>query len=288
MSGLPIKGRDDRASDVRETLNCSYYGVTRQGCRSLIEAYASGVVHLGALCTLEQETKYGFTVSSRHEAGCNGFENLAKAPACHTGLGGTDIGFKQSLVFPCNVELVARPDVVIPSLIRLEVFDDGKGILGQALYKFYSLVVPSRKVIETVGHGKVNVGRVRDRLCVTSSDSNGENVQAASNGVDVGSGFDAEFERQLRFLSRYYAIVSRWCWIISDSYFNVVAEPSVESVFEGWEFGYGPIDTSECGKEIIFHEEAIRDVVEKRDGGTRGARFESLPHVQAGTAQADG
>ena len=245
---LPIKSSNYRLRDVGECFDCSNNRIARHTGfigGSLAEAYLRGVINLGALCTFEQESQYGFTWVANPTC-CDGLPNILQAPAANVSFRRSGVRAEKPLVFPGYVELMAQPNVVIPSEVRLEVFDDRPRIAGQLPYKFESPVLSSQKILSTVGHGEIKSVRVKDHFCFTFSDGANENVQTASNGVDISSSFDTERERQLRFFTCYNRIVSGWRWTVHDSYFDILVEPRFERGFKGWEFGYGPIDASHC------------------------------------------
>lgn len=238
-----VKGGDNGSRDVRERLDGWNDGLPPQ-VSSLSERYMCGVINLGCLRPFEEQSQYGFTISRIHETCGNGYPDLAQSQSAYMRHAGTDVGGEQPFVFPLDIELVASPNILVPSLVRLERFYDVPIGAGDAAYKFDALVISSRKIISTVSNGEVEVIRTQDHFA--TPDSACENVQTATDGVDVGPRLHAEKARKLAFWNRYHGIVRGWRWYISDEYINVQVQPEFDARAEGWEFGYGPLDRGEC------------------------------------------
>jgi len=98
-----------------------------------------------------------------------------------------------------------RVKEAIPPLVRLQRFDDGPFSGGKGLYKFTPLVFFSDESVHACGNGEVRF--IDKRLAVATSKRTRQNIEAATDGVDVSPGFDLEFNRQRSFFYRHQNIV---------------------------------------------------------------------------------
>lgn len=241
MAALEIECPDNRIGDLGKSADAFNDGHSGHSSGSFIEAYARGVMHLGALCAFEKKPQYGFTWVA-DPTSRDGPESLAYPKPTDRGFCWSDIGGQKTLMLPCNVQLMASPERSIPSLVRFEIFDDVPASPGQLPYKFEAPVISSRKVVSTPSHGEINSVRVEDHFAFGNGTR--QYVQTTSDGVNIGACLDAELQRQKAFFSHYNGIVSRWGWAIYDNYFEVIIEPSAKNSLKGWEFGYGPFNRS--------------------------------------------
>jgi len=112
---------------------------------------------------------------------------------------------KKAPVFPREVEFVQSGDVVIPSIVRLEVFDSSLIGNGKPLYFFSSRVRQIVEGIDIVPNGEISIGWVCSAVALGKSDS--KDIKTASDAMDdapasaimmVGIGFT--LQRRMIFL----------------------------------------------------------------------------------------
>lgn len=229
---------NDRVREARELAERSEDALSEQVRGRFIEAYISGEFKVGLRCTLGQAANYGFTLSAFRRTG-GSFETRPLGVADPQGNGNDDNG-EQPLVLADNVEQMEGVQKPIPSLVRSERFYDLSYIGGEGLYEFVPLVIAPFKVIETGRHRKVSI--VKKRWAVAHGQGGGKNIEAAPNSIDVRPGFDVEAEGKRLFFERYHLVVRNVRWKIFNTHIDVSVEPTIQSLTEGWEMGYGPVD----------------------------------------------
>ena len=238
MGASVVEEIDDRIRRAGEIVKRCCDGAALQDGR-FIERYVCGELNIGLLCTFGEYANYGFTISCWHEAGLNGIPEPTKPPAPDMEFSGRRFHGEQPLVLTQNVELMERPKRFIPSLVRLDRFDQFPRSTRQLPYKFYSPIVSGREVFGAVSDGKINI--VWEQHYFSRGESAGQDVETAPNCIDVGTGLDVECERENAFFARYHDIVLGIRWRIHDDYFDVIMEPGCEALFEIWKLGYGPL-----------------------------------------------
>lgn len=236
-----VEVSDDGLGDVRELVERCNNLPMWEVC-GFIQAYLRGDLNLGLLYTLGDQTNYGFIWSAAHEAGTrNGSECFRGAPpAGNLNLSRLDIDGHQSLVLSDDVQQMEGIQKSIPSLVRFQRFDDTSFLDGEGLYEFMPLVIPSRELLLAGSDGKVSI--VNKRLAVAVRQCAGEDIEAATNGINVSASLDLERERQRLFFSSQNNIIRDIGWRLFDDHIEIVFKPGIRCLSEGWEFGYGPID----------------------------------------------
>ena len=154
-----------------------------------IEAYLGGELKLGLRYTLGEPPEYGFTLSAIRGSDRKGLKVscVRNAESC-----GKDVNGEQSLMLSVNVEQMESMQASIPSLVRLQRYEDVSFLDGEGLYEFVPFVTPGEKDFLTSRNRKVRI--VNKRWAVAAGERGSQNIQAASNGVEVGTGFDIEGE----------------------------------------------------------------------------------------------
>jgi hypothetical protein len=147
---------------------------------------------------------------------------------------------KQSVVFPLDVELMKDPKQIIPSLVRLQRFNECSWRLGEPIYKLMSLVVPRSEMTQALGNREPRIFGID--YVVPSRERNSQNIQATSERVEISPELNIKSEREQLIIANYQRIVSRWRWQLFDSHLHVSSEPRIDFGPESWEFGYGPIN----------------------------------------------
>jgi hypothetical protein len=152
-----------------------------------------------------------------------------------------EAGSNQPSVLSHNVKIMEGPEKGVPSVIRFQRFDKLSIGTGKRLYEFGSLVIPCDET------GAAFCDRKRDvlgspRYAVAIGECSSEDIKATADRVDVSASFHIEKARK-RCLLAYQKLLVRYmrAWIY-DGYFRVFVPPEIESLIEGLEMGYGPID----------------------------------------------
>jgi hypothetical protein len=201
----------------------------------------AGDINIGLRRASRDEPQYGFIINRCDKR--NWFEAETRGPSdgYRTGV---YINGKQPSVLSNDIQLAESPERWIPSLIRFQVFDKAAFVVGKCLYEFGSLVPTFPISRQTGSDGKLNL--FIPSYAETACQRRGENIEAASDGVDVGARFDDEAERQKLFFDRYHHLIRGVALNVDNVGIDVVAQPGIDLGLEGWEVGYGPINTCYC------------------------------------------
>ena len=244
MPDSVVEHVDDRVRQARELVERGN-DLIRLFRLDYIERYSRGYLALAIRRELPEEANYGFLIFARsHIAGWNKVIP-GKCPF------GDKINHDQIAVLPHDVEMVEGIERFVPSLIRFQRFDDRFFGCGQPLYEFASFVPPTCENSGALGYRKI--GFVVPTYAVANGQCSRENIEAATNDVDVGAKLDVERERERAFLDRYYPVVRRWRWRLFKADFDVVGEPGCNPLSEGWELGIGPINARLSIEEVGAH-----------------------------------
>lgn len=246
-----IEKPDDRAGQAAElTQRFNDWTHPRHSKIGLAERYARGELYYGVRLPFGDYAQYGFVIgASEIPLSCVGVSPLYRHVALQEV--GLNFDLEKAFVLPNNVEAMEGEKKVIPSFIRFEIFDDATFGVGKPLYEFVPLVSAFCKNLGAINNGKVNLFAAR--YAEPHSESTSENIEAASENVDVGASLDHERERQRLFVSRYYDIIRGITWRIYNDHINVDIDPRFESLLKGWELGYGPVNGSLSGQQIVSH-----------------------------------
>lgn len=240
MGASEVKTFDDRCRAISEALKQANETFWSGDKINFADDYLGGKLELGIWCPLGPPTKNGFIFScykptsiliGNLDVGVPATDPQASAPL---------VDFEKSFVLADNVEVVDGVKRVIPSFVRLVKFEDFPSGSAQLLYEFRPLVVSPRKIVSAVGDGKVNIVRMKYGWRLSHGKRPSEDIEAASNCVDVSPGFDTKRDWQVR-LANYHQIVRAIRWCLTDHDCTISIEPSIYPSLEGWYAGFGPI-----------------------------------------------
>jgi hypothetical protein len=156
---------------------------------------------------------------------------------------GIDDG-KKVPMFPRRVEFVQSDETIIPSFVRLEIFDSSLIGSGKPLYFFSSRV---KQVVEGIGiipDREISVGWTTMAVALSESDS--EQIKTASNGMDYNAslGCDNSWNR-LHIIESNDLLSGLRIQICSETE-RIGVSPSNDFFFQNWEVGYGPVNCGPC------------------------------------------
>ncbi len=218
-SAALLEQSDDRLRQARElTERCN--NLPMWEVTGFIHAYEHAEINFGLRMLFGEEANYGFVISAAHPT--TSYSNNM----------GHDFDCQKTLMLSDNIQKMEGVEKIIPSFVRFQRFDDSSFHGGHGLYKF--------RPFKSISNGEVSLVTVS--LAVAVGERHSQNVEATSDSVDVGSSLDLERERETRFFLRYHNIVRNLRWLLFERYVSVLIEPAIESAFEGWQLGFGPID----------------------------------------------
>jgi hypothetical protein len=145
----------------------------------------------------------------------------------------------QALVFPQYVELVEGEEQVIPSTVRLQLFDDLKFDSREPLFSF-SHVQWIDKVFDGRVNGKMAV-RTR-RFAVALGESRGKKIKATSDAIDDCSDMSVDGAWPTAINCELKELLAHFRVKLFDKQISWSIEPGYAFLFENWELGSGPID----------------------------------------------
>jgi hypothetical protein len=234
-----IEQGDDKCRHVREMVQNSNDWLSVEP--SFVDRYVRNELHLVVRRTLPDATQYGFLIQAQGSSGFRDEISRCGFPTDYAEAQRANFDFQKPAVLTHDVKLMEEPKRLVPSLIRFQTFDQAAWKIGKRLYEFRTLESsPGVENHAVSGDRKINVVGLRYAVAVGQRSS--ENIETASNSVDVSPHLDIERQRQWRFLQRYYRIVIGWRWRLFGADFDVQPEPFAKAFREGWELGYGPID----------------------------------------------
>lgn len=236
---LGIEETDDRVRKAREIAQRGNDWFASRDV-DFIEDYCRGKIEIGLWCSFGIEAQCGFAISSIEEIFPHGEEVVVDAKASQAPARSPRGYGKQRLMLPFDVQLMEGPQIVVPSLIRFQRFDDRSFGIGERLYEFLPLIVPRCERAGIFGDGEINLVGVRHAVALR--EGGGKDVEGATDGIDVCSHLDVERKRQRLFFDHHYDIVSSMTFQLFHDHAEVVASPSVQSALKGWQIGYGPVD----------------------------------------------
>ncbi len=234
-----VEHGDDRTRKARELVK-RVKDVARRRHAGFVKSYIGGELYFGLRRALPQAAEYGFIIGAVPFSPSGRDKIALDADTRNCDRGGMGLDREQPLMLTFNVEIMEGPKGIVSSFVRLERFDEMSFGRGKPLYKFVPLVLPTRKDLGARDDGKIGLVWVRDVIAVGERRS--EDVQAGSDAVDVGAHLDVERERKRLFFDRYNDIIRRLRIRVFNSHLNVVVDPTLEPLFEGWEVGYGPVN----------------------------------------------
>lgn len=210
--------------------------------KGFAQAYLHGELDPGLLCALGEKPNYGLIISAlAHPARREKCEILGDiSPSRNRHVAGHDFGGQQSHVLADNIEIVEGVKKIVPSLVRFARVDDTSFLGGDGLYKFVPFVSPADPDLLARHNWEVSV--INKRLAVALGKRGRENIETATDSVDVRASLNLECERERRFFLCNENIIRNVRWLLSEHQLNVVVEPSIQTLLKGWEIGFGPVD----------------------------------------------
>jgi hypothetical protein len=229
----------DNSSDyLRKMRECDHDGPANVGI-SFREKYLRNVIYFGVRKTFGNETKYGFTISCLDKVcGESDISRFEAVPSNFKPCGLVLDAQKARMLSP-DIELVECSEYVIPSGVRLQIFEDLSYCHRGALYQFQPLKIPKKPRLLASGDREVDI--IGIRYAVALRDGHRQDVEGGAHGIDVCARFGNEDERQRIFFDCQYDVISRLKICIFEDYADIILNPAHESFFEGWEIGYGPL-----------------------------------------------
>lgn len=248
MGASVVKETDDAVRHIRELSERWDNEVSEHGL-GFSEKYRRGVFDFWISYRWREQANYRFAISSIHErsegVGYSGNNDIA-VPCKSPDLESTGLmaNTKKSRVFSGVVELVEGVEQIIPSFVRLDSFETFSNFNGTVSNKLSPSEISSeQKILPTVSNGKVDFIRIAD--CVTLRESHGENIERASDSVDVRAHFGTESQWQRLFFDCDKHLMSMGIrFIFSNSGINITCQPFAQSALKGWEIGFGPFNRS--------------------------------------------
>lgn len=146
---------------------------------------------------------------------------------------------KKSSVFPRTVEIVQCEEKVVPSLVRLEIFDRRTICVGKPLYLFYSSIGEGGSAIKD---GEVNVFWLDSAIAL--GQGHGKKIKAASDAVEDGSYLGVESQWDGFHIAKANELLAGLRIEITDNRIWLVPSPSLVPFLKDWEVGYGPGNAS--------------------------------------------
>jgi hypothetical protein len=172
--------------------------------------------------------------------------DIRDAPACRGNICGD-----QPPVLPRYVECVEIKEVPVPSLPRLQVFDDFSVGGGKQLYLFMSRVLAAHECRPSTTDGELRVFRVRESIAL--GQDVGKQIETASKGVDDQPGFNVHDGRERPNVHQFVDLLTTLRVQLLDDFVRGTFAPGFDAPFKDGELGVGPIYAGARGHEIIGH-----------------------------------
>jgi len=146
----------------------------------------------------------------------------------------------QSSMLSRNVQVVNGRKHIIPSIVRLEVFDDDLIGIRKPVYLFVSPVFLCRELPRAAADWKVDVFW---RHCAISlGERDGEHIQAAPDAVDNGPDLSVDDQGHRLDISDANELLARLRIQVFQKRMRAFLTPSGHSPAKNWELGFGPIN----------------------------------------------
>jgi hypothetical protein len=221
-SGEPIQSRDDTFPMDSGEVN-------------LVKDYFEGRCYLGFRCVSGEFKQYGFVFQSTE----NRLAPETAGRPGHAHVIGPHAQSDEPFVLPLNIELMQRPQIVAPSFVWVDRFDDFDFGFGEPLFTFY----PCEWIGEFLGGSKYRKVRVvAGRHAIALRERGGEKVQTASERINDGASFGMDHERKRQFLLRYRQGLAGISIGLLEGYLYARRLPGQEPMFQDWELGFAPIN----------------------------------------------
>lgn len=236
-----VEPLDDRVRQARELMQRANYWHSADQV-SFIERYITGKLEIGFRRALGEQPQYGFVLHG-YPSGSDHSEMVLNAPYAEDAqLLRVNHSRNQLSVLPHSVELMERPKRRVAAFIRFQLFKDATFALGEALYEFSPTIFSGEE--SGLGLDDREINLVRPRYAVAIRQRCGEHIKRASDGVQIHADFDIEGARERFFRDGGDNIVRGITLRLFDRECEVIVEPSVAPLLQGWESGFGPLDAS--------------------------------------------
>ena len=216
-------------------------------CR-FIDRYNSGNLYICLVGPFRDEAKPGFIIG----ADLSVDRDDIKTPTHNAETRNLRLDGQKTPVFPFNIEVVKKPKVVIPSLVRAQEFEPLLFGSRKAFYEFTPLKALARGEDGRASRDrKVNLVKIGDAVarCYGAS----QHVKSASDGVNISSELGRIGKREGLPLDGDNQIVGRIVFQLNDFWINILIDPVFHSFLEGWQLGIGPIEGRDGKRELANH-----------------------------------
>jgi hypothetical protein len=157
---------------------------------------------------------------------------------------------EQSSVFPGQIKGMQGEEQVIPSRIRQQTFDDPLIASGDPLYLFESWIqLPTGRGQEggmVFPDGKIGTFRIRE--AIARSQGARQQIQTTSDAVNYRPSLRVNDGIERLDITQAVNLFSGLTIGINSDGIGFVTHPAIDTFFQNWELGYGPVD---CGIGVI-------------------------------------
>lgn len=247
-----VEQLDDRTRKAREIVQRSNDSLSF-GEQSFVERYISMKLNLGYWCSFGEFSDLGFICHANEARRVEDKHTISNVPFSDSHFSRRGMENEQPAMLSLNVQVMQedKATVSIASTIRFQRFDNHSFGRGKPVYEFRPLVFSTNELGGAIDDGKIDF--VRTGHAVAISEGGGEDVETASDCIDVSARFHIERERQRRFFDHYQRIIGGIRAAIFEDYIQITFDKGIEPFFEGWEIGYGPVNGCLSVEEIIAH-----------------------------------
>jgi hypothetical protein len=145
-------------------------------------------------------------------------------------------------MLPRNVECVQIKQVRVPSLPRLQIFDDFSVGIRKPTYLFLSRVFPMKKGVSVPADGELHTYWVN--MAVALGENIGQQIQAAPKAIDDQPSFGIYNRWQPPNVGELVELLAVLRVHLSDQFVWGEFLPGINSRFKNWDLGVGPLDPS--------------------------------------------
>ena len=242
---LVVEEFDSRLCRAREIAQRGHQRFKKTGV-GFINRYERGEINIGLWCPFRQQSENGFVIHAKGtEWSWQGNKISTGTPVNYRGAAQPGLHSEQAPVLAYDVEVMENPKRIVPSLVRLQRFDNRLFGRGQSLYEFIPFVVASAKGIDAACDGEISVVGVRYAVAVSERCS--QNIETAPYGVEVGANLDLCRDGQWFPFENYEDVIRGVRTCIFESHIEISIDPAIGPFFEGWKIGHGPVD---CGLRV--------------------------------------
>ena len=204
------------------------------------ERYLKGKLNIGLRCVDFGRPYYGAIL----EAAPNGTDADPKASRHVAGvtadLRGQHGNADEISVLPDIIEAVEAEQRRVPSIPRLQIFDDLSVNSGKPIYVFMSRVLPVEESRPATADGELRIFWVRETI--SCGEDIGKQIKTTSKTIDDETRLDIYDLRKathIRELVNLLSVIR--VHLLHNSVWATFC-PSVDSRFQNWELGVGPIN----------------------------------------------